>query len=186
MPKPTHLPFTAEPSAQELLARSHAALLIGIVLYQQIPVEKAFSGPIELERRLGRELDLTVIAGWDPSELEAVFRERPALHRFPANMAKRTQAVCDYITTEHDGDPAGLWENAPTAAEVIDRMVSMPGFGEYKARVYFGVLSKWFGVRPQGWQAVVPDWPTIADVDTVEDLAELKIRKKAWKDSGSA
>lgn len=186
MTAPERLPFTPSETAQNLLAHDHTALLIGIVLYQQIPVEKAFAGPELLAERLGRDLDVTEIAGMDPAVLEAAFRERPALHRFPANMAKRTQAVCEFIAAEHKGDPAGLWLGAATAEQVVARIKAVPGFGDYKARVYFGVLAKWFGVRPDGWQALVPDWPTIADVDALEDLADLKIRKKAWKESETA
>ncbi len=184
MPTPDRLPFTPDPHAQELLASNPTALLIGIVLYQQIPVEKAFDGPARLAERLDRELDAGDIAAMDPADLEDVFRRRPALHRFPANMAKRTQAVCRHVADTCSGDPVRLWADAATADDVISTLVAIPGFGDYKARVYFGVLAKWFGVRPDGWEAVVPDWPTITDVDTIADLEELKVRKKAWKASG--
>ena len=183
MPKPDRLPFTPDPEAQKLLATNHTALLVGMVLYQQIPVEKAFAGPAVLAERLGAPLDASSIAALDPGSLEDVFRERPALHRFPANMAKRTQAVCEFIAAEHGGDPTQLWEGVADAGEVIARLIAMPGFGDYKARVYFGVLAKWFGVRPDGWESFAPDWPTIRDVDSLEDLADLKMRKKAWKEA---
>jgi len=184
MPDADRLPFTPDERAQQLLAANPVALLIGVVLYQQIPVEKAFAGPAVIAERIGSDLDASTIAGMDPGALEEVFRERPAIHRFPANMAKRTQAVCEWLVSEHGGDPTALWRDVASASDVIDRLTAVPGFGEYKARVYFGVLAKWFGVRPEGWEAAVPDWPTIADVDTLEDLADLKIRKKAWKDAG--
>lgn len=182
-PSPAALPFTPDPDAQALLANNDTALLIGMGLYQQIPVEKAFAGPLELEKRIGAPLEPGLIAATDPADLEEIFRERPAIHRFPANMAKRTQAVCQHIVDVHGGDVADLWDGAATAAEVLDRLTAMPGFGDYKARVYFGVLSKWFEVRPAGWEEVVPDWPTITDVDTIDDLEDLKARKKAWKES---
>lgn len=185
MASPSRLPFTQDEAAQELLATNSAALLVGIVLYQQIPVEKAFAGPAVLQERLGRPIDCRDIAAMEPGDLEEVFRERPAIHRFPANMAKRTQAVCEHVTSLHDGDPAGLWAGAATADDVIANLKDIPGFGDYKARVYFGVLSKWFDVRPEGWEDLVPNWPTITDVDTLDDLAELKIRKKAWKEAGN-
>ncbi|MFQ5554372.1 MAG: HhH-GPD-type base excision DNA repair protein [Acidimicrobiia bacterium] len=178
------LPFTADPDAQALLGANHTALLIGVVLYQQIPVEKAFAGPALLAARLGTELDASHIAAMDPAALEAAFRERPALHRFPASMAKRTQAVCAHLVTAHGGDPEGLWRNVASADEVMSRLKDMPGFGDYKARIYFGLLCKWFDIRPTGWEKVMPDWPTITDVDAFEDLAELKARKKAWKEAG--
>jgi uncharacterized HhH-GPD family protein len=186
MTTPDQLPFTDDPMAARLLAENPVALLIGVTLYQQIPVEKAFAGPALLAQRLGRDLDAADLAAADPEEMERAFRERPALHRFPANMAKRTQAVCRFVTDEFGGDPAGLWRDAASADEVIERLQQVPGFGEYKARVYFGVLAKWFGVRPSGWEDRVPDWPTIMDVDRIEDLADLKLRKKAWKEAGGA
>lgn len=184
MTQPDSLPLSPDPDARKLLATNPAALLVGIVLYQQVPVEKAFTSPYVLEQRLGHTYDVAEIAVIDPETLEALFREKPALHRFPANMAKRTQAVCVAITESFDGDIAALWDNAETAQDVIDNMTSLPGFGDYKARVYFGVLHKWFGVQPQGSEEFVPDWPTIRDLDTVDDLADLKARKKLWKESG--
>lgn len=183
MTKPDRLPFTQDESAQKLLAESPAALLVGIVLYQQVPVEKAFGSPHVLQERLGKAYDVADLAALEPDRLEALFKERPALHRFPANMAKRTQAVCTAIVDDFGGDVEALWRDATTADEVIANLTSLPGFGDYKARVYFGVLHKWFGVAPEGWEEVVPDWPTIQDVDTVEDLADLKLRKKQWKES---
>jgi uncharacterized HhH-GPD family protein len=183
MTQPERLPFTPDPAAQELLATNPSALLVGIVLYQQVTVEKAFSSPYVLQERLGHAYDVAEIAAIDPEKLEALFREKPALHRFPANMAKRTQAVCVALVEEFDGNVTKLWSEASTADEVMKNMTSLPGFGDYKARVYFGVLQKWFGVSPTGWEEVVPDWPTIQDVDTVEDLQDLKVRKKMWKES---
>lgn len=183
MTQPDRLPFTPDDSAQELLATNPAALLVGVVLYQQVPVEKAFGSPYVLQERLGRTYDVDDIAALQAEELETHFKEKPALHRFPASMAKRTQAVCTAIVEEFDGDVAALWSDAATADEVVANLTSLPGFGDYKARVYFGILNKWFGLAPDGWEDVVPDWPTIRDVDTFEDLADLKLRKKMWKES---
>lgn len=184
MSQPTSLPFSPNESAQRLLATNPTALLVGIVLYQQVPVEKAFTSPFVLQERLGHAYDVAELAGLEPKDLEEMFRERPALHRFPASMAKRTQAVCGAIADNFDGDISALWSRATTAMEVVANMTSLPGFGDYKARVYFGVLNKWFGVNPEGSDDVVPNWPTIRDLDTVADLAVLKTRKKAWKESG--
>lgn len=183
MTKPDRLPFTPDEAAQELLATNPAALLVGVVLYQQVPVEKAFGSPFVLQERLGRSYDVAHLAGMDPDELEAVFKERPALHRFPANMAKRTQAVCAAVVDDFGGEVEALWRDAGTADEVVANLTSLPGFGDYKARVYFGILNKWFDVAPEGSDDVVPDWPTIRDVDSLEDLADLKLRKKMWKES---
>ncbi|NNK91832.1 MAG: Fe-S cluster assembly protein HesB [Acidimicrobiia bacterium] len=185
MTRPKTLPYTPESDANELLATSDLALVIGLVLYQQVPIEKAFVGPYLLTQRLGGTLDAATIAGLDPEKLEALFKEKPALHRFPGSMAKRVQAVCGHLVDEYDGEPAGLWEGVETAAEIKKRMMQLPGFGEYKARVYFGVLAERFGVRPEGWEDVVPDWPYVAEITDFSQIDDFKARKKAWKDSGS-
>jgi len=177
----TEIHFTTEPAANALLAENHFALLIGMTLYQQVPVEKAFAGPAVLADRLGKPLDARTIAGLDPLKLEDIFREKPALHRFPANMAKRTQAVATFIVDEYDGDPAGLWSNAATGAEVFMRIKKMPGFGDYKARVYAAVLANQFDIKPDGWDDSLPDWPNISEVNSEADRSEMKERKKAWK-----
>jgi uncharacterized HhH-GPD family protein len=184
MPAPQVLYFTDDDAANRLIAADDLALLIGIVLYQQVPTEKAFSGPLALRERLGGPLDATRIAEMDPDALEAVFRERPALHRFPAAMAKRVQAVCRHLVDHHGGRVAGLWEGAADAHEVMGRLTAMPGFGDYKARIYLGVLAERFGVRPAGWEEHLPDWPSIVDISGAGDLQELKERKKAWKAAG--
>ena len=185
MTRPTTLPYTPDDAANELLASSELALVIGLVLYQQVPIEKAFIGPHLLAERLDGPLDAGTIAAYDPEELEAIFKEKPALHRFPGSMAKRVQAVCTYLVDEFDGSPEGLWEGASTASEVKKRMMKLPGFGEYKARVYFGVLAERFGVRPEGWEDVVPDWPYVAEITDFSQIDDFKARKKAWKESGS-
>lgn len=185
MVQPSALYFTDQDGANELLAQDPTALLVGIVLYQQVATEKAFSGPLALTERLGTDLSVTEIAAMDPDELEGVFRQKPALHRFPASMAKKVQAVSQYIVDHHDGDVSNLWKGAETADEVVGRIKAMPGFGDYKARVYFGVLAARFGVTPDGWQALAPDWPSIVDITAPEHLPELKARKKAWKESKS-
>ena len=183
MADPAELHYTDRDDANQLIAGEPAALLIGIVLYQQVPTEKAFVGPLLLKERLGGSLDPGEIATMDPGRLEELFREKPALHRFPASMAKKVQAVCTHVVDHHGGDVTELWKGAETAQEVVGRIEAMPGFGEYKARVYFGVLAERFGVRPDGWEALVPDWPSIADIVVPSDLADLKLRKKAWKES---
>lgn len=175
------LPYTDDPAANELLATDPFALLVGLVLYQQVPVEKAFMGPLVLEERLGGKLDANSIAAMSPESLEIVFKERPALHRFPGNMAKRTHAVAVYVTEHLEGDPERLWRGVDDADVLMGRLIDLPGFGEYKARVYFGVLANRFDVRPRGWEAHMPDWPSIADVAQPGDIAEMKLRKKAWK-----
>lgn len=173
--------FTNEEQANTLLAENHFALLVGMTLYQQVPVEKAFAGPADLEERLGKPLDARTIASLDPVKLEEIFRVKPALHRFPANMAKRTQAVASYIVDEYDGHPQGLWVGVDSGAELFARIKKMPGFGDYKARVYAAVLAQQFDIKPDGWDNNLPDWPNISEVHSDADRTEMKDRKKAWK-----
>lgn len=173
--------FTVAPEANELLADNHFALIVGMTLYQQVPVEKAFAGPAVLQERLGMTLDARTIASVDPERLEAVFREQPALHRFPANMAKRVQAVAAYLVETYDGDVTSLWDGVSSGAQLLDRIQLIPGFGEYKAKVYAAVLARQFGITPDGWDESLPDWPNISEVASEADRAEMKERKKAWK-----
>ena len=180
---PTELFLTNDPEANALIAGEPLAFLIGLVLHQQIPTEKAFHSPLDLRERLGRDLDATDIAAMDPAALEGVFKEKPALHRFPGSMAKRVQGVCEHIAENYGGSVPALWEDADDAAELMRRLLAIPGFGEYKARIYLGVLAQRFAVRPAGWQQHLPTWPSIADVESKDDLAELKLRKKAWKET---
>ncbi len=183
MTKPNELFLTNDPEANTFLAEEPLALLIGLVLHQQIPTEKAFHSPLVLRHRLGTDLDAATIAGMDPEALEAVFKEKPALHRFPGAMAKRVQAVCAYVSETHNGDVEDLWDGVTSAERLLERMLAVPGFGEYKARIYLGVLAKRFGIKPRGYTKHLPTWPSIVDVNSLEDLGDLKARKKAWKES---
>jgi uncharacterized HhH-GPD family protein len=185
MKKPEELNFTNEPEANAYIASDPLGLLVGLVLQQQIPTEKAFHSPLVLRDRLGKDLDAAEIAAMDPEQVDAVFREKPALHRFPGSMAKRVQAVCEYITETYGGSVSAIWDGVDNADELRRRLLAIPGFGEYKARIYMGVLARRFDVRPEGWAEHLPTWPSIVDVETAEDLAELKARKKAWKESQS-
>ncbi len=180
---PDLLPYTDDSEANDLLEEDPFALLVGVVLYQQIPVETAFAGPYRLKERLGGDLDPSQIAGLDPESLEAVFKEKPAIHRFPGNMSKRVQAVAQYVDTEYDGDTTGIWTDVDDAADLMKRLKAMPGFGEYKARIYLAVLAQRFGVQPSGWETYLPDWPNISEIETTEDRVDLKARKKEWKAS---
>ncbi len=180
------LPYTDDPAANALLEEDSFALLVGIVLYQQIPVETAFAGPYRLKERLGGDLDPALVAGLDPESMEALFKEKPAIHRFPGNMAKRVQAVAAFIDTEYDGDTAGVWLGVDDASVLMERLTAMPGFGEYKARIYLAVLGRRFGIQPSGWEAYLPDSPNISEIESPEDRADLKLRKKEWKASQKA
>lgn len=179
----TAIYFTTDPEANALLAHDPFALLIGLTLHQQVSTEKAFAGPYVLKERLDGDLAATSIAEMDPEALEATFREKPALHRFPANMAKRVQAVAQFLVDEYDGDTTRLWSEASTGEELMANLVAVPGFGDYKARVTIGVLAKHYDATPDGYEAYLPDWPSVVDIEEPEDLRELKARKKAWKAS---
>jgi uncharacterized HhH-GPD family protein len=176
----TTLPFTGDAEADRLLVDEPLALLIGFALDQQVTVQKAFSGPLELRRRLGH-LDAARIAGMDPAALDAVFRERPALHRFPGAMATKVQALCAVIARDFGNDARTVWSDAPDGASLEARLLSLPGIGEMKAKSLIAVLGKRFDVRPPGYEAVAPSWPTLGDVDSAESLAEYQSGKRARK-----
>ncbi|MET1232661.1 MAG: HhH-GPD-type base excision DNA repair protein [Candidatus Limnocylindrales bacterium] len=172
--------FTGDDEADRLLVREPLALLIGFVLDQQITVQKAFSGPLDLQRRLGG-LDAAAIARMDPIALDAVFRQRPAIHRFPGNMAKRVQELCAAIAATYGDDAARVWSEAKDGADLERRLLALPGIGEMKAKTIIAVLAKRLGVRPTGWEAVAPDHPTLGDVDSPEALATYQAGKRAHK-----
>lgn len=178
--RPERLHFTENDEADELLAREPLALLIGFVLDQQVPVQKAFSSPLVLQSRLGG-LDAHAIARMDPAELERVFRERPALHRFPGSMAARTQELCATLADDYDGDSERIWADLPDADELERRLLALPGIGPMKVKTIIAVLAKRFGVRPPGWEERVPGHPTLGDVDSTEALLAFQARKRAYK-----
>ncbi len=180
MTNPTSLPFTGDPDADRLLADDPLALLIGFALDQQVTVQKAFSGPLELKRRLG-QLDAARIAAMDPGDLVEVFRERPALHRFPGSMATKVQALCAAIATGYANDAGQVWREATDGQDLERRLLGLPGIGEMKAKSLIAVLGKRFGVRPPGYDAVAPTWPTLGDVDSAEALASYQAGKRAHK-----
>lgn len=173
--------WTERPEANELLERDPLALLIGLVLDQQVKMEKAFSGPYDLQQRLG-SLDAHLIAGMAPDELDAVFRRRPALHRFPGTMARRVQALCGVIVEQYGGDAGAVWRDVADGDELARRISALPGFGETKARITVSVLAKKFGVQPPGWERHAAGWHTVADVDspaTMQEARDVKRRMKA-------
>ena len=179
-PEPALLPYTGNDEADRLLAEDPLALLIGFVLDQQVQLQKAFLGPYELRQRIGT-LDPARIAAMDPAELESVFRARPALHRFPGNMARRTQELCAAIVRDYGGDASRVWREAKTGHELEQRLLSLPGIGPMKAKTLIAILGKRFGVKPPGWEAVAPRHPTLGDVDSPEALAEYQAGKRAHK-----
>ncbi|MDQ3871246.1 MAG: DNA repair protein [Chloroflexota bacterium] len=179
---PDRLHFTGEQEADELLAREPVALLIGFVLDQQVSVQKAFGGPLELQRRIGT-IDPATIARMDQAQLEEAFRRRPALHRFPGAMARRTQELCAALVREYGGDPRRIWTEAKDGRDLERRLRALPGIGEMKAGSLIAILGKRFGVRPVGWDEVAPTHPTLGDVDSPQALERYQAGKRAHKAS---
>mgnify|MGYP001313384201 CR=1 FL=1 len=173
--------------ANELLNRNRLALVLGLVLDQQVSMEKAFTGPYELTRRLGHEPDAAELAGYDPEELTKIFAERPALHRFPKAMAARVQELCRVLVERYDGDPARLWSGVTDGADLLGRLTALPGFGTQKAQIFLALLGKRFGVQPPGWRAAAgeygPDgvYRSIADVTDEASLARVREHKQRMK-----
>jgi uncharacterized HhH-GPD family protein len=178
---PQRLYYSGDDEADRLLARDPLALLIGFTLDQQVTVQKAFGGPLELQRRLGGRLDAVQIAARDPAELAELFRQRPALHRFPGNMAARVQALCAAIARDYGGDAARIWGEARDGQELRARLLGLPGIGEMKADTILAVLARRFGLRLPGLEAVLPDHPTLGDVDSPAALARYQAGKRAYK-----
>jgi uncharacterized HhH-GPD family protein len=181
--KPAALHFTPDPQANRLLAEDPLAALIGMLLDQQVTMEAAFLAPWRLGERLGGSLDVERIAAMDPADLEAVFKAKPALHRFPGSMAKRTHELCAHIVEHYDGRADMVWTSAPNGDELFARLRALPGFGEAKARIFVGVLGKRLGVQPAGWEQVAADWASIADVDRFERIGEIRAAKQAAKNA---
>jgi uncharacterized HhH-GPD family protein len=176
-----------EPEANELLSRSPLALLIGMVLDQQVPLERAFSAPLDLARRLGHEPTVAELADFDPVVLAGIFSERPALHRYPKAMAARVQEVARLIVDQYDGDPARLWTTAQTGAELLKRVSALPGFGAQKARIFVALLGKQLGVRPRGWREAAGPFGvkgshlSVADITDADSLARVRSYKQGLK-----
>ena len=175
---PDRLHFTGNDDADRLLAEEPLALLIGFALDQQVTVPTAFLGPLKLKERLG-QLDAAAIAQMDPAELEAAFREKPAVHRFPGNMARRVQELCATLVDEYGGRAERVWTEAADGDDLRKRIGDLPGFGEMKTTSLGAVLAKRFGVRAA--EPLVPNHPTLGDVDSAEALARYQEAKRAHK-----
>jgi uncharacterized HhH-GPD family protein len=172
---PERLAFTEDEAAQEMIARDPLALLVGFVLDQQVTVQKAFAGPLAIKERLGA-FDADTLADAD---LEPVFRQIPAIHRYPGNMAKRVQALAAHVRDEYGGEAARVWEEAEDADDLRERLLALPGFGEMKIKAFGSVLAKRFGVKAA--EPLVPWHPTLGDVDSLEALADYQAKKKIHK-----
>lgn len=163
------------------------ALLIGMVLDQQVPLEKAFRSPLDLRQRLGGTLDAGEVASMNPDELVTLFSARPALHRFPKSMAARVQELCARIVDTYDGDAAAVWNRATTGEELLENLKALPGFGDQKARIFVALLGKQLGVRPAGWEKAAGafgeagSFRSVADIRSPETLAKVRQYKQEMK-----
>jgi uncharacterized HhH-GPD family protein len=181
-----------DPEANELLGRSPLALLIGMVLDQQVPLERAFSAPLDLVRRLGHEPTVAELADFDPVALASIFSERPALHRYPKAMAARVQDVARLIVDQYDGEPERLWTTAESGAELLRRVSALSGFGAQKAQIFVALLGKQFGVQPPGWREAAGVFGSegshlsVADICDAESLARVRSYKQGLKAAAKA
>ena len=180
------------PEADALLAREPLALLIGMVLDQQIPLEWAFTGPLTLTERLGRDLDATDLAERDPDELAKVFATPPALHRFPGSMAGRVQQLCRTIVADYDGKPENIWAGVSDGVELRKRIQALPGFGAHKAKIFVALLGKQYGVQPSGWREAAGEFGadgsllSVADIVDADSLIKVREHKKQMKAKAKA
>ncbi|SCG35357.1 uncharacterized HhH-GPD family protein [Micromonospora inositola] len=186
------LSLPIDPEANRLLERSPLALLLGMVLDQQVPMEKAFSSPYVLTRRLGHEPDARELAGYAPEALVELFAQPPALHRFPKAMAARVQEVCRVLVDRYDGDPTRLWADVADGRELLRRVGELPGFGKQKAQIFVALLGKRYGVTPDGWREAAggygePDARrSVADVTDPESLRQVREYKQQMKAAAKA
>ncbi|MGH3826652.1 MAG: HhH-GPD-type base excision DNA repair protein [Pseudonocardiaceae bacterium] len=178
--------------ADALLERDPLALLLAMLLDQQVPMERAFAAPYELQRRLGHDLDVHELADYDPDALAELFARQPALHRYPKSMACRVQDICQALVERYDGDVTGLWRGVAGASELFDRLVALPGYGTQKAQIFVALLGKQRNVTPEGWREVAGPYGdegvyrSVADVTDAESLARVREHKQQVKADAKA
>ncbi|HZH21485.1 MAG TPA: HhH-GPD-type base excision DNA repair protein [Geodermatophilus sp.] len=187
------LHLTQDAAADELLGRDPLALLLGMLLDQQFPMERAFAGPRLLADRMGVDsLSAADLADADPEQVTAWFQGPPAVHRYPGSMAARTQAVCRLLVERYDGRAEGLWADVPDGATLLERVGQLPGFGAQKARILVALLGKQYGVTPPGWREAAGDYGqegsrrSVADITGPESLAEVRAFKQEAKRAAKA
>ncbi|HWV49903.1 MAG TPA: HhH-GPD-type base excision DNA repair protein [Microbacterium sp.] len=181
------LHITGDTAADELLTESPLALLVGMLLDQQVPMETAFAGPLKIQQRTGAA-DAAAIAHMDPDALLEAFKQTPSVHRFPGSMAARVQTLCETLVNDWGGEASALWtEGDPSGAEVLKRLKGLPGFGEQKAKIFLALLGKQYGFTGDGWrEASAPygeegSYRSVADIVSPESLAKVREHKKAMK-----
>ncbi len=181
------LSLPIDPAATALLRSSPLALILGMLLDQQITMEKAFSSPYVLQERLGHDLDAHELAAMDPDTLTELFARPPALHRFPKANAKRAQDMCQILVDRYDGDAAKVWADASSGAELVARVGQLPGFGKQKSQIFVALLAKQFGVQPPGWREATGvfgeegSYRSVADITDEASLAKVREYKQAMK-----
>jgi uncharacterized HhH-GPD family protein len=185
------LAVTGDAEADGLLNSDPLALLIGMLLDQQIPMEWAFAGPRTLRERMGGHLDAAEIAAYDPEAFAALVKGPPALHRFPGSMAKRIQEMCRALVEHHDGKAEQVWQGAADGADLLARLKALPGYGDEKARIFVAILAKRMDVQPAGWREAAgpfgdPEPRSVADIHDVDSLAQVRAWKKAKKAAGKS
>jgi uncharacterized HhH-GPD family protein len=186
------LHLSQEPEADALLSKNSFALVVGMVLDQQVPLEWAFASPLELQRRLGKSLDAKRIAQMDPEALATAFSSRPALHRYPGSMAARTQELAKLVVERYGGRTEEIWTGATSGEELFRRVKELPGFGEQKAKIFVALLGKQLGVRPEGWNTVSTPFSepgsfcSVADITDTESLNNVRAFKQAMKAANKA
>lgn len=185
--------LATEPEADALLASDPLALLVGMLLDQQIPMERAFVAPYRLAQRLGlARLDAAMLASHDPETLAEIFATPPSLHRFPGAMSARTQQLCQMVAGEYGGDAAAVWRGAVTGAELVKRLGALPGFGKQKAQIFAALLGKQLGVQPEGWREATGAYGeagvhrSVADITDDAGLAKVREYKKQTKAAAKA
>jgi uncharacterized HhH-GPD family protein len=186
------LHIAQDKDADALLAQDPFALLMGMLLDQQFPMERAFAGPYILSQRMGQALDPQVVASYDPAALAALFARPPAIHRYPASMAARVQQLARHLIDHYDGRAENLWATASSGQEVLRRLRGLPGFGEQKAKIFLALLGKQRGIRPDGWREAAGvygeegSYRSVADVVDEKSLAEVRAAKQAAKRAARA
>lgn len=185
------LHLTGDPQADRVLSDNPLALVIGMLLDQQVPMEWAFAGPATLAERLDGPLDAATIAAIEPDELEALFRRKPALHRYPGSMAKRVHALAQHVVDEYGGDPTAIWEFVEDGRALLKRLKGLPGYGDQKARIFLALLGKQCGITPEGWREAAAEYGddqhrSIADVTSPESLMKVREHKQAMKAAAKA
>ncbi|MFD4969853.1 HhH-GPD-type base excision DNA repair protein [Streptomyces sp. NPDC058424] len=187
------LHLAQDPEADALLGRSPLAALVGMLLDQQIPMEWAFTGPATIARRMGTDdLDAHEIVAFEPETFARLLSDKPAVHRYPASMAKRIQQLCQYLVEHYDGDPEAIWRDVDSGRELLRRLEELPGFGKQKAQIFLALLGKQLGVRPTGWREAAgaygapESFRSVADITGPESLARVRAHKQELKAAAKA